>query len=186
MPAEKALYFIAIVPPEPIQGELFLLKKQLAEAYNSRGALKSPPHITLHMPFHFRPDREQKLIDALNQAVRPLPAFKITIDAYDVFPPRVIFIDVEENEQLRSLQAIVQKAMKEKLNIFNARYRDQPFHPHLTMLFRDLRKSEFHRAWEKLRTEEVKYDWKVNEVCLLKHTGTQWEIHHRLTLETAG
>ncbi len=44
-------YFIAIVIPEPFQVELMDIKNIVKDKFNSKGALRSPAHITLHMPF---------------------------------------------------------------------------------------------------------------------------------------
>jgi hypothetical protein len=45
------LYFIAHVPEEPVFADLMALKTAVRDLYGSKAALRSPPHITLHMPF---------------------------------------------------------------------------------------------------------------------------------------
>jgi 2'-5' RNA ligase len=57
----KEKYFIAIVPPEPIKTELQQLKQNFYNLYNTKGALRSPAHITLHMPFEFKEKEEEKI-----------------------------------------------------------------------------------------------------------------------------
>jgi 2'-5' RNA ligase len=58
-------YFIAIVPPEPFLSNITAIKMELFENYGSKGALRSPAHITLHMPFSWDDEKEEKLITNL-------------------------------------------------------------------------------------------------------------------------
>ncbi len=181
--AEKALYFIAIVPPEPILEELWQLKNQLATEYGARAALKSPPHITLHMPFRYRADRESKIVESLEKLCREKAPFMVELNGYNAFPPRVIYVDVVPQSLLSLVQSGVHKVMKTDLNVFNADYKNRPFRPHLTVLFRDLKKAAFMQAWNNLKDQKISYSFDVNEVCLLRHNGKQWEIAHKIPLE---
>ena len=65
--ADKNLFFIALIPPEPIKSEVMAFKKEMEEKFDSKAALRSPPHITLHMPFQWREDREGLLKDKLGE-----------------------------------------------------------------------------------------------------------------------
>ena len=42
------------------------IKQEFANRFNSKAALRSPPHITLHMPFKWKEEKEVKLIDVLS------------------------------------------------------------------------------------------------------------------------
>ena len=46
-------YFIALIPPEPLFTQIHQLKIYCSEAFGSKAALRSPPHLTLHMPFEW-------------------------------------------------------------------------------------------------------------------------------------
>ena len=59
-------YFIAIVPPEPLLADIQNIKQSVFDNYKSKGALRSPGHITLHMPFSFDESKENKLIECLS------------------------------------------------------------------------------------------------------------------------
>ena len=54
-------YFIAIIPPEPIHDQIVNIKKDISTKHNTYAALKSPPHITLHMPFNLEHNKEKKI-----------------------------------------------------------------------------------------------------------------------------
>jgi 2'-5' RNA ligase len=168
-------YFLAVIPPSPVYEEALQLKNYFKERYNSKASLNSPPHITLHMPFQWKEEKEQDLIERLTSFKAGIKPFKVKLLNFNSFAPRVIFIDVVANEHLAALQKKLLKFSKKELNLFNADYKDQPFHPHLTLAFRDLKKSMFGEAWEEFQTKPFSADFLVEHIVLLKHTGKVWE-----------
>ena len=52
-------YFLAIIPPEKIEKEIYGLKELVADKFHSKAALRSPAHITLHMPFLWKEAKEK-------------------------------------------------------------------------------------------------------------------------------
>ncbi|MFN6233029.1 MAG: 2'-5' RNA ligase family protein, partial [Microcystis sp.] len=50
---QGSLFFIALLPPPEVQEIATKIKVEFAEIYNSRAALKSPPHVTLQPPFRW-------------------------------------------------------------------------------------------------------------------------------------
>jgi 2'-5' RNA ligase len=62
---QGSLFFIALLPPLEVQEIATKIKLEFAEIYNSRAALKSPPHVTLQPPFRWNleqlPDLERCL-----------------------------------------------------------------------------------------------------------------------------
>jgi 2'-5' RNA ligase len=176
-------YFLAIIPPTPVFEEALELKNYFKQRYNSKASLNSPPHITLHMPFRWREDKEQELIDRLGDFESGLRPFEIQLLNFNSFPPRVIFIDVVPNEQLTSLQRKLLRFCKKELNLFNADYKDQPFHPHLTLAFRDLKKSMFAEAWEEFNAKTFSATFPVEKFSLLKHNGRVWQPFKEINLK---
>ena len=169
-------YFIAIVIPEPFQTEIVAFKQLVKEKYNSKAALRSPAHITLHMPFEWKEEKEGALIDTLPQF-----SFKedimIELQNFSCFNQRVIFVDVIKNEQLVNLQNKLVNYVKKNLNLFNQSDDMRGFHPHVTIAFRDLKKQLFHEAFTYFKTQSYSASFKVNSFCLLKHTGKEWKEH---------
>ncbi len=176
----KSLYFIALVPEEPLLEELWKLKKIISEEYYTRQALRSPPHVTLFMPFQWRDDREEKLIEHLSQIDHP--EVKLELSGFDAFPPRVLYMDVVQHNSLMDLQQHVLKLVRRILPSKDGNYKDRGFTPHLTLAFRDLRKSEFQKAWEAYKDREFKAEQRIVDVCLLKHNGKYWEIFRKFPL----
>lgn len=176
-------YFIAVIPPSPVFEEAAQLKHYFKEKYKSKASLNSPPHITLHMPFRWREDKETELIDTLKKFDSGIKPFDLQLLNFNSFPPRVIFIDVVSNEPLTALQKKLLRFCKKELNLFNADYKDQPFHPHLTLAFRDLKKSMYAEAWQEFSVKPYAARFKVDRFVLLKHNGKEWEKFMDLMLE---
>ena len=173
-------YFVAIIPPSPWQEEALALKHYFSERYNSGGALRSPPDITLHMPFRWKEENEDLLIASLTAFAVQHKSFVLAFENFGSFPPRVIFIALRPSEELAMMQTDLQRHVKAELNLFNANYKEHPFRPHLTVAFRDLRKSAFREAWDEFK--EKHGEFAVERIVLLKHNGIMWEVFKEFSL----
>ncbi len=167
-------YFIAMVPPSPTYELAAQWKEYFKVEFNSKAALNSPPHITLHMPFEWKTKNESELIDQLTIFSASQKPFELELKNFGSFPPRVIFINVVDNPALTQLQASLARFCKTELNLFNANRLDQPYHPHLTVAFRDLKKAVFPKAWAFVRDLDFHAQFTCQEVVLLKHDGKVW------------
>jgi 2'-5' RNA ligase len=183
---EEKQYFVAIVPPSPIYEEALQQKEYFKANYNSKASLNSPPHITLHMPFKWVEKKEDELIEELTQFAGTNAAVTVCLDGFSSFPPRVIFINVETTPELERLQKELHRYVKRKLNLFNANYKELPFHPHLTLAFRDLKKPNYQKAWEEFVTKNYRASFIADKITLLKHSGTVWEVFRDFKLGDAG
>lgn len=174
---KRKLYFIALVPPSPWYEQTFEWKHYCANEYNTKGALKSPPHITLYMPFEWTEEKENVLMKSLTEFSAKQKPFELTFDNFSSFPPRVIFIAFKPSAALTELQKTLMHFCRTELNLLNTNNRDLPYHPHLTIAFRDLRKADFHRAWEEFKDRKMEGTFLVNNLVLLKHNGAMWESY---------
>lgn len=172
----ESLYFLAIVPPKAIQDRITELKMEVAERFNSKHALNAPPHITLHMPFKWKEKKLDQLKEAVQTINEELTPFGVTLKDFDFFEPRVVFVDVVENESLNQLQKRVINTCRKELKLDNANYKDRPFHPHVTIAFRDLKKAMFYEARDYFVGKEFNQTFSVSELSLLKHDGGKWEV----------
>lgn len=182
---KRKQYFIALIPPSPIFEEALALKEYFKEKYHSKAALNSPPHITLHMPFLWNQEKEKKLIVKLQEFASTYDPMKICLDNFSSFPPRVIFMNVTESDALESMQKRLHQFFKRELNVFNANYQDRPFHPHLTLAFRDLKKSQYGLAWEEFSKKEYKAEFMADKIVLLKYNGASWDVLKEFPLESS-
>lgn len=171
---EPNRYLIAILPPEPIAGDVLKLKEYFRDKYGSKASLNAPAHITMHMPFQWRADREAELVDIFNEfALKHVP-FPIEVSGFGSFPPRVIFVDVVKNPELEEDHENLIRFCKRELKLSNALYRDEPFHPHITLAFRDLKKDRFAEAWEEFKSRPYRAAFEYTKLSLLKHDGKYW------------
>lgn len=175
---EKMLqkYFIAIVPPEPVLQRITEIKESIYKNYGTKGALRSPAHITLHMPFSWEENKEEKLVSAL-QLIKQPNSFLIGLNGFNCFEPRVVFIAVTPNSELDSLQAQVVKQCKQQLHLFNQSEDLRGFHPHLTVAFRDLKKATFYRLWEEYQHKSFDTTFNCSSFYLMKQVGERWEMY---------
>jgi 2'-5' RNA ligase len=173
-------YFIGLVPPSPILEQGWQWKQYFKVEFNSKAALNSPPHVTLHMPFEWRTEKENKLIEQLHAFSHTQSSFELELKNFGCFPPRVIFINVVESGALTQLQSSLIRFCKTELNLFNANRLDQPYHPHLTVAFRDLKKAVFPKAWAFAKDLTFEGKFFCREIALLKHNGRIWEVNSSL------
>ncbi|MEH0154121.1 2'-5' RNA ligase family protein [Limibacter armeniacum] len=178
------LYFIAVVPPEPVRSEVWDMKHYMADHFETRGALKSPPHITLQPPFKWEEAREGELMRALKTHLETTKPFELNLKGYSCFKPKVIFVDMEESEPLLALQAGIKEMVQQDWGIMEERYGDKPFHPHMTIAFKDLRKEMFGLAWDEFKEKMYDRLIEIGSVCLLKHDGKKWHIAREIPFGT--
>lgn len=176
-----SLYFIAVLPPEEESDQITDLKRYCKAHFGSGHALNSPPHITLHMPFKWNEKKRAVLDQCLDQVATATNAFRVQLQDYDFFEPRVVFVDVVENPALRELQQRLGKHMRLELNLFNADYKDRPFHPHVTIAFRDLKKPKFYEAKTHFSQQHMAMDFEIKDLVLLKHDGKGWQVEKRFS-----
>lgn len=182
---EERQYFVAIVPPSPIYEEALQQKEYFKVKYNSKASLNSPPHITLHMPFKWVEKNEDELVEELGRFALANTALTINLNGFSSFPPRVIFINIETTPELENLQKELHRHVKRKLNLFNANYKELPFHPHLTLAFRDLKKPNYQKAWEEFVDKNYQASFVADKITLLKHSGSVWEVFRHFKLRDA-
>ena len=176
------LYFVAIVPGKPVYEEVLAFKEEFKERFNSKAALRSPPHITLHMPFQWKEEKEQLLVSSLEDLTNGQTPFDIKVEGFGAFPPRVIYVNVIESNALKAIFQAVQKNARIDWHIYPKSTNSRPFKPHMTIAFRDLKKLEFFKAWEEFENRKYIAQFLAEDICLLKHNGNSWDILHRSTL----
>ncbi|MDJ0660275.1 MAG: 2'-5' RNA ligase family protein [Crocosphaera sp.] len=178
----KKRFFIALLPPENVQEEATKIKEYFKEVYNSKAALKSPPHVTLQPPFEWYMEALPQLIQELNHFSASQQPFSMTLNGFAAFKPRVIYINVFKTSELLTIQKLLMSHLESSLNIVHQVSKNRPFSPHLTVGFRDLTKSKFYQAWSEFETKEIYHEFMVNKITLLIHNGKKWEIHSEYNL----
>jgi len=167
------LYFLAILPNAAIQAEVTAFKQYAREHFRSGRALRSPPHITLIPPFRWKKE-ESNLIDpyARFALAADHPAISIALRDFDVFPPRVIFVHVESNPRLMAFQNELERFTREQLGL--GREDRFPFHPHMTVAFKDLSRPKYREAWAYFSKQTYRRTFTACALSLLRNGPGGW------------
>lgn len=173
---KESKYFIAFIPPSPIYDEALAWKHFFNDHYQSKASLNSPPHITLHMPFLWKEEKENLLVERLTDFASHQKEVSIQLTNFGCFEPRVIFVDVEKSEALALFQKELQRFCKVNFQLFHADYRDLAYHPHITLAFRDLKKQVFAKAWDEVKDKKMNDLFVADHFVLLKHNGISWDV----------
>ncbi|MEO9475421.1 MAG: 2'-5' RNA ligase family protein [Cyclobacteriaceae bacterium] len=173
---EQPRYFVALIPPEPYFTEALALKQEVRNRFNSKAALRSPPHITLQMPFRFKEKKETKIFEVLSSFTSHFRSSELIQEGFGFFEPRVVFINVEKSAELEHMQKALLRHLRKTLNIESSDYKNRGFHPHMTIAFRDLKKEAFYEAREYYASKVLNWSWMTTELALLKHNEKFWEI----------
>ena len=176
---KENLYFIAVIPPGDICREIEIFKRDFAERFAAKEALKNVAHITLKAPFKLPVEQHGRLAEWFNNlSIEEVP-FGLRLKDFDCFIDNlVIFIKPEPNILLTTLQkSIIRQFVPAFPNIRVSRL-ELKFHPHITVAYRDLTAGQFADAWSEYRNKKYAASFMVNEFYLLQHDTKRWNIIH--------
>ena len=178
MAKNVSLYFIAIIPPDPIRKQITDIKTEFSKNYHTYKSLNSPPHITLVPPTYIDIKDIKKIICDLSDFAKSVDPFSIEINGYGSFKPNVIFLNIAKNEAIFSLRHRLETACQ-----WLAKPEEKTvkrFSPHITLAFRDLSGPMFQQAWELYKYQLFYQVFLVQSIFVLKHNGKCWEIINEL------
>lgn len=178
----QELYFVALIPPEPLREQIQHLKLEVAEKFKSSHSLNAPPHITLISPFRVSEGQLSGLQSILEVYAQGHQPFQVELKDFATFPPRVIFIDVKISEILQQFQQKLENMIRAD-DAFGYNYQERPFHPHVTLAFKDLSKENFYKAWDEFKDRDMEETFLADHVYLLKHNGEIWEVFSEYSLD---
>jgi len=170
------LYFIALIPPEPVAEEVRQMKLEMKSRFSAGHALKAPAHITLQMPFRFSEDEESKLTDALSNAAGKMKESQIELSGFSCFPPRVIFVRVMSETAVKSCHEALKPYLLRDIGLSTKQVSDS-ITPHMTIATRDLTREEFEKAWPEFKERKYEAVFNASAVYLLKHNGKFWDVY---------
>ena len=166
-------FFIALLPPPDIQVQVNAIKQHFSDHYDSRAALKSPPHITLQPPFKWLSTNLPALQQCLSTFADHREPVPVKLSGFAAFRPRVIYINVLKTQELLMLQTDLM-AYLDVLDIVAVSTR--PFSPHMTVAFRDLTRQNFKAAWPEFQQQALQFEFTANYLTLLLHDGKRWNV----------
>jgi 2'-5' RNA ligase len=172
----KSRFFIALLPPPEIQDYVKAIQQYFADRYASRGAQKSPPHMTIQPPFEWLPEQVPVLEQCLSTFANNRESVPVTLNGFGAFPPRVIYINVLKTHELLTLQADLIAHLETLLGIVDPVSKTRAFSPHMTVAFRDLTRQNFKAAWPEFQQRQLHFDFKADYLTLLLHDGKRWNV----------
>lgn len=169
------MYYVAIVCPADIDKNVLAFKHWMRDHFGSAAALKSPAHITLIPPFWIEENNEEAFIKTVTDFEGTAPPVTVTLNGFSHFGKKTLFVNVEENPALSALKEKVEDHFIQSWG--NLIKKDErPFHPHVTIATRDVKPSDFVKAWEHFSNKEFKAAFDVNAISLLKLHPGKWSI----------
>ena len=164
--APHNMYFVAILCPLPVNEKVLLFKNWMKEQFGCVVALKSPAHITLVPPFWLREANELLLLQSLQSFETTLDGLEIELDGFSHFGKRVLFVSVKENPALNELKSQVEGHFMKSFGA-SIQKDDRPFHPHITIANRDLKPSDFEKAWQHFNNRAFREIFPANSISSL-------------------
>lgn len=173
----KQLYYIAIVCPPAVDGEIHAHKVYMRDHFGCKAALKSPAHITLVPSFLMEKRLEDDLVETLSAFQPAVEPLDLELRGFDHFGSAVIFVPVVNSEGL----SLLKTALEEHLTAHPAlgiRQDSKAFYAHVTIANRDLSETDFPAAWEHFGPLPYEASFQASSFSLLQLDGAHWEIVH--------
>jgi 2'-5' RNA ligase len=174
-------YFLALVPPSDILEKVNEIKIALREQFGIKYALKSPPHVTLKMPFNYSEAKEDRLREMLEVPLKEQRSFPVTISGVGAFGNRVVYLNITPSEELVGLQSAISKFCKTQLHLVEE-LSDRSYHPHMTVAFKDLKASQFQEVFDFVSSRKIELEFVAEEVTILKRTDGKWKVLYNVSL----
>ncbi|MBI5858586.1 MAG: 2'-5' RNA ligase family protein [Sphingobacteriales bacterium] len=173
--ASHSMYFIAILCPPATDEKIFQCKQWMKEQFGCTVALKSPAHITLLPPFWLEEEREGGLI-ATFQHFRPdLQEIIINLSGFSHFSKRVLYVGVMANPALEEIKLQTENYFSENFP-GTIKKENRPFHPHVTIATRDMRPSDFDKAFIHFSRKGFAEQFQAKTISLLKLSTGRWNV----------
>jgi 2'-5' RNA ligase len=181
---ESKIYFIALLPNAAVGKEIIRMKQEFADFYDARKALKVLPYITVQVPFTADPLMEKDLCEALTDFASGMKPFEVQLNGFGAVAletRRLIFINVVKSPSIMHLHKELILLLRKDFGFSNmlAKY---GFNPHISLALNDIGEGMFEMARQEYEDKEFHAAFKVNNLYLLRHTGTAWEVLHKCKL----
>ena len=165
------LYFIAMLVSGEEASAIRSMQEEMCRLFDVCQALKSPPHITLIPPFR-QSERDEGVMKEFLRSFKRLD-FSTKAIKMNHFDDRVIYIEIEELPELKTLQKKLRATLIQEGMI--SQRTSRRFNPHITVGHRNLQ-PVFTTAWDHFSKIELDLPITLSGPVLLKHDGKRWNI----------
>lgn len=167
------LYLVAVLPPEPVLGQVWALKQEVHARTGSRNAIRLPPHITLIPPTRQTADFEETIGLVLQEFAAVHATFEVELRNFSWFGNRTLFIQVEEARFLKQLHAALLHWCAQRVPTIQPETR--PFTPHMTLATRDLPPALVPALQHEYAHRKFAARFQIASLLLFRHNGQHWE-----------
>lgn len=174
---EMSMYYLTLLCPLDIDESVHEYKNHMRRTYGCDMASKSPAHVTLINPFFMSEGKKKDLEEKVEAFTSTVNEVAINMKGFGHFDNRVIFVDVEPNEPMSTLQEQLESYLKNNGFPF-IREAKKPFHPHVTIATRDIKPEDFDAAWADFDGKEFSASFATNTIHLMKLVDERW-IHEK-------
>ncbi len=177
MSENTSLYFIAILPPEPLLSLINEIKQDIASRFHTAKALRVMPHITIKSPFPFPASHEEHLLYWFESLEFTSGPFDLQLKGFDAFKrPKtpVLYIKPGLSKALETVQTELMGQLVKAPSSILVSQNEYDFHPHITIGYRDLSYSAFKKAWAEFQFKIFEHSFTVYSLHLLKHVDKKW------------
>ena len=170
-----SMYFVGIVCPGELDKKVHQFKIWMLEHYGCKVALRSPAHITLVPPFWFDESGEDLLLQTLSSFHSDARELVVGLNDFSHFSKRVLFIQILYNNGLNIIKSATELHFRRSLGDI-IKLDDRPFTPHITIANRDLKPSDFIKAWEHFSKKSFDDSFHTSHISLLKLGTEKWNV----------
>jgi 2'-5' RNA ligase len=172
-------YFLALVPPEAILEKVQDIKFLIRDQFGVKYALKSPPHITVKMPFNYNEAKEDRLIEKLKEHLIDRSPFPIRISGVGSFGKRVVYLNIPKSPELVGFQEGIKQYCKRELHLADE-LSDRNYHPHLTVAFKDIKPIHFPEVFGLVKKLSFETEFVALDLVLLKRINGEWVLFRKI------
>jgi len=179
--ASVGLFFLAILPPKEVRDEIRVWQNWVAENFQVKAALGSPPHITIYPPVRWPLAGLSAWKNTLARFAKGMPKIPVTMQGFHHFGEQVVYADVEQSPALMHFRKSFMEYWTQSLGAKSPIHADS-YHPHITLAFRNLTPVSFKGIWEKFASLAYNRKFSAGDLVLLKHLSPGWEIEESFPL----
>ena len=159
------------------------LELELCEKFGLCWGLKQPPHITIKAPF--KTENSEPFIHYLENLAQKTSPFEIELDGFNYFEPKIIFLDVKENSELKELHFKILKDLKKEFNIEPHEFEGENVKFHSTITTEDCTEEKFKEAKHYLKKYHPELKFSANSIGIFHYLGKEagWIVTHIVKLK---
>jgi calcineurin-like phosphoesterase family protein/2'-5' RNA ligase len=147
-----------------VKGAIRELKDNISRNYHVNRR-KIVPHITLVGPLYTR--NEKQLVEEVKNIAKRYDLVKFSIDGFDSFENRVIYVRIRPSEELQKLRLELKERLEKFCELSEHDF-DRNFTFHATLVFKDIQ-IKFDKIWDFLQTWKIpKMDQYILRIAIIK------------------